>query len=275
MSGHMRPLFQMLCIVGLTIAVMGTTSTVHAQTDECLDYTRHDHWLPNPHGTSSTPIKVAEWDNRLVILRPEGLELVGLDDPQIPDAAGRIVGTFTDFALGPDYIVLGSAGRLQGFSLPDLTPRFDFQDVSTASPRLACRDSLVIAAFGRNLEIFNNARPSTLSPVSSYSVPQYNSVIGLGSLQVSGDYILGCAGGGNNFAGYYGALTVIDIANPARPLMTDCATFAPGDPGSSSTLFFGAQPYGPGVRRVWPGDHVRHASRVQQLERTISGTDDD
>lgn len=220
--------------------------TAMAQDIPCVDYRTRDHWLPNPHGTSSTPLKVASWQGMLVTLRPEGLEITGLDDPLAPAAAGRIVGTFSDFALGPDYVVLGSAGRLQGFDLPGLAPRFSYQEGSASLPRLACRDTMVVAAFGRQLKIFTNADPEVLTPLGAYEVPQYNSVIGLGSLQISGDHVLGCAGGGNNIAGYYGALTVVDITDPALPRMTDRVSFAPGDPDSASTLFFEAQPHGPG-----------------------------
>lgn len=246
MRRNVSELIAVLLAVGITGSGLGLVPPAAARTVPCVEYTSREHWLPNPHGTSSTPSKVADWQGMLVTLRPEGLELTNLDNPSIPAAARRIVGSFSDFALGPDYIVLGSAGRLQGFNLPELSPRFDFLENFANSPRLACSDTLVVAAFGSQLNLYSNVDPATLAPLGTYNVPQYNPLFGLGALQVAGDHLLSCAGGGNSLFGYGGALTVIDIADPASPILTDRTTFAPGDPDSASTMFFEAQPHGPG-----------------------------
>lgn len=248
----MTPAARHFLVISVAIVLGGIPISARvscAQVDSCTDYATRDHWLPDPYGNNATPRKVASWNDRLIILRPDGLEIIGLDNPQVPAAAGRILGDFSDFAVGPDFVVLGSSGRLQGFGLPDLAPRFDYRDVSAAKPNVACRNSLVIASFGGHLELFNLTVSDSLSLVGSCNVPavsDWEHSSWVGNLQIAGDHLLGCAGGGNNISGYYGVLTVVDIADVIAPVMTDQVRIAPCALSSQETMFFEAQPYGPG-----------------------------
>ncbi|MBK6735193.1 MAG: hypothetical protein IPG61_14170 [bacterium] len=230
---------------------MSVPGGAQAKGPDCADYRHQTHWLPSPVELTTTPTAIMRWQDRLLVLHPSALLMVGTDEQQAPIELGRIQGGFSELAVGSDFIVLGHTGGFQVYDLPALTLRCSHVGGWAGTPRLACTDDLIVAAADGRFYFFGGPADGTVTALSDWAIPHYISLIGAGKLAIVGSNLVRCAGGGNNISGYFTDLSLIDIADPLMPILTDRLTAAPGDSPDDLTIFRDIQPFDGGFVLWW------------------------